>query len=72
MAKQANKQTAEITEDQPKQTNENFVNPFIPGVTYSDFVKALGSKSIAEYCKGELTDSEIEWLEIEITNYKNK
>ena len=43
-----------------------FVNPFTEGVNYTQFLESVGSKSIAEYCKGELTNSQIEWLQNDI------
>lgn len=48
-----------------------FLNPLTPGVTYVDFLKEVGSKNVAEYCKGHLTEDEIKSLEVEI-NYLNK
>ena len=45
---------------------EDFLNPFDKGVSYDEFLKALGTKSIAEYCKGKLTQDQIAWLENEI------
>lgn len=30
----------------------SFLNPFDKGVSYVDFKKALGNKTVAEYCKG--------------------
>ena len=49
-----------------------FLNPFDAGVTYADFKKALGKKSVAEYCKGKLTDEEISWLENELSILKTE
>ena len=47
-----------------------FVNPFNEGVTYEVFLKAIPSGiTIKEYLK-ELTESEVNWIEIEIENYK--
>ena len=43
-----------------------FLNPFDVGVTYAEFQKALGKKSIAEYCKGKLSDDEVAFLEAEL------
>lgn len=43
-----------------------FLNPFDAGVTYAEFQKALGKKSVAEYCKGKLSDEQIEFLEKEL------
>ena len=43
-----------------------FLNPFEVGVTYAEFQKALGKKSVAEYCKGKLEKEQIEFLEQEL------
>lgn len=45
---------------------EKFLNPFEVGVTYVEFQKALGKKSVAEYCKGKLEKEQIEFLEQEL------
>ena len=45
---------------------EKFLNPFEVGVTYVEFQKALGKKSVAEYCKGKLEKEQIEFLEAEL------
>jgi hypothetical protein len=50
---------------------EKFVNPFEKGVTYEDFKKALGKKTVAEYCKGKLEKDQIDWLEQELSILKN-
>lgn len=51
---------------------EKFLNPFEVGVTYVEFQKALGEKSIAEYCKGKLEKEQIEFLEKELTIINKK
>ena len=43
-----------------------FLNPFEAGVTYAEFQKALGKKSVAEYCKGKLEKEQIDFLEKEL------
>ena len=45
---------------------KSFLNPFTVGVNYTQFLDAVGSKSVAEYCKGKLTNSQIKWLENDI------
>jgi hypothetical protein len=57
-------------ETQVKETK--FLNPFDAGVTYAEFQKALGKKSVAEYCKGKLTEDEIKWLENELSLLKTE
>ena len=49
-----------------------FLNPFDKGVTYVEFQKALGKKSIAEYCKGKLEKEQIEFLEKELSSINKK
>ena len=54
-----------------KETNEEFVNPFVTGVTYEDFTKAIGSTPIKEYLnKDGISSEDIAWIEVEIENYK--
>lgn len=52
--------------------NLEFVNPFNPGVSYSDFLEAKGEKTVIEYCEGKLEPEQIEWLIIELDHLKNK
>lgn len=49
-----------------------FLNPFDKGVSYEEFQKAMGKKSVAEYCKGKLTKDQIEWLEKELSIIKKQ
>lgn len=49
-----------------------FLNPFNKGITYVEFQKALGKKSIAEYCKGKLEKEQIEFLEKELSIINKK
>ena len=53
-------------------TTASFLNPFDEGVSYADFKEALGKKSIADYCKGKLTEDQITWLENELSILKNE
>ena len=55
-----------------KEIKEKFVNPFEKGVTYAEFKKALGKKTVAEYCKGKLEKDQIDWLEQELSILKNE
>ena len=50
----------------------SFLNPFDEGVSYADFKKALGKNSLAQYCKGKLTNDQINWLENELSLLKEK
>lgn len=48
------------------EAKKEFVNPFDDGITYEQFTKALGSQSIDDYCKGKLTETQIETLKREL------
>lgn len=45
---------------------EEFVNPYNDGVTYAEFQKALGKKTVKEYAKGHLNDAQIKEIENEL------
>jgi len=49
---------------------KNFVNPF--EVNYKVFTDALGKGDVAEYCKGHLTEEQIEFLIEDFKHYKQK
>ncbi len=49
-----------------------FLNPFDVGVTYAEFKKALGKKTVADYCKGKLSDEQIAFLETELSILKTE
>ena len=49
-----------------------FLNPFDVGVTYKEFQKALGKKTVKEYCKGKLSDEQIAFLETELSILKTE
>ena len=49
-----------------------FLNPFDTGITYDEFQKALGKKSVAEYCKRKLEKEQIEFLEKELSIINKK
>jgi hypothetical protein len=64
-------------------TSGEFVNPLAKGVSYNDFIKALGEKSVKEYLEGKekaegelFSEAEIDWIAKEIKahelNEKNK
>lgn len=53
-----------------KGTKKDFLNPFKEGVTYPKFIEEIGNKSISEYLKGELSKEEIEFIEIEVEQFK--
>ena len=49
-----------------------FVNPFEDGVSYVDFLEAVGKKTVEEYCKGKLEQSQIDWLIEDLKHFKQK
>jgi hypothetical protein len=55
-----------------KETNKEFINPFDQGVNYKTFLDAVGETSVEDYCKGNLTKEQIEWLIEDLKHYKNK
>ena len=60
-------------EKEEKEEKEiKFLNPFDTGITYNEFQKALGKKSVAEYCKGKLSQDQIDWLEKELSIINKK
>lgn len=53
-------------------TQATFVSPFTHGLTYEEFLAGIPKGvTVREYCKGNLEDSEIEWIEAEINIFKN-
>lgn len=54
---------------QSTETKETvFVNPFDKGVNYKTFLEAAGS-DVKGYCKGKLTEEQIEWLINDLKHY---
>jgi len=70
--------TEPINESVENVNGKDFVNPFAQGVSYKDFKKALGKKSVGEYLEGKektpgvsFTDVDVEWLEQELQAHAN-
>jgi hypothetical protein len=61
MARPKNVKKVEVIKE-----SKPFLNPFTEGVNYTQFLEAVGNKSVAEYCTGKLTNSQIKWLEKDI------
>ena len=52
---------------------KEFLNPFDKGVSYKDFLKSLPKgKTATQHLKGKCSDAQLEWLELELTQFKNK
>ena len=49
-----------------------FVNPFEDGISYVEFLEAVGKKTVEEYCKGKLEQSQIDWLIEDLKHFKQK
>ena len=49
-----------------------FVNPFEDGINYAEFLEAVGKKTVEEYCKGKLEQSQIDWLIEDLKHFKQK
>lgn len=61
----------QVEKNKPKIKKGEFLNPLKNGVSYELFLEALGTKTVAEYCKGKLTENEINWITNEIKIYKS-
>lgn len=50
-----------------------FLNPFGEKTTYDEFMSEVtkSKKSVAEYCKGKLSEEEMAWLTTELEHYNN-
>lgn len=72
LVEETNELVVEEVVTQSSTKKEKYVNPFDEGVTYDVFQKALGKKTVADYCKGKLTEEEINFLELELELYNNK
>jgi len=55
-----------------KHNSENeFLNPFGIGVNYKMFLEAIPKgTTVKEYCEGNLTNEQIDWLENDLTHYQ--
>lgn len=54
-----------------RKKNIDASNPFNKGVTYDMFLKELGKQDLEVFLKDKCTKSQIEWIKIELKNYKN-
>ena len=55
--------------EKQKGNSTEFVNPFSECVNYKQFLEAAG-KDVEGYCKGKLTEEQIEWLIDDLKYYK--
>jgi len=56
--------------EKPKADADGFLNPMQKGVTYDDFIEAMGKKSVEDYCKGKLDEPTIKWIANEVAAHK--
>jgi hypothetical protein len=59
-----------MAKQETKTEVKNFVNPF--EVNYKVFMDAVGKSDVSEYCKGHLTEEQIELLIEDLKFYKHK
>ncbi len=55
-----------------QEIKDGYLNPFGECTTYPEFLEQVGKKTIAEYCKGKVTDEELSWLEADIKLFNKK
>lgn len=73
MSKELTKQEIalkKLNDEIAKDIKAGFLSPFKKGVNYDIFIKAVGKKTVSEYCKGNLTEEQIVWLENDIKKIK--
>ena len=55
------------------ENQKKITNPFDSGVSYKDFLKSLPKgKTATQHLKGKCSKEQLEWLEIELKQFKNK
>lgn len=61
-----------VKTEAPLKTESNeFLDPFTPGVSYDEFLSAIPSGvTVEQYCEGNLTGEQIEWLVNDLSHYK--
>lgn len=62
-----------ISDRKAEEIKAGFLNPFGEKTTYEEFLKQVEKSkvTVAEYCKGKISEEELIWLEKEIETYKN-
>jgi hypothetical protein len=63
-----------IDKRKKQEIKDGFLNPFGEETSYDEFLKEVDKSkgSIAEYCKGKITEDQLKWLEKDIEVYKSK
>lgn len=63
-----------ISDRKAKEIKDGFLNPFGDKTTYEEFLKAVkdAKSTVAEYCKGKISEEQLEWLETELSIIKEK
>ena len=63
-----------IAERKKAEIKAGFLNPFGEKTTYTEFQEAIKASklSLEEYCKGKLSQDQIDWLEKELSIINKK
>jgi hypothetical protein len=61
-----------MAKQETKTEVKEFVNPFETGVNYKTFLDVVGSTKVEDYCKGHLTEEQIDFLVNDLKHYKQK
>ena len=63
-----------IAERKKAEIKAGFLNPFGEKTTYTEFQEAIKTSklSLEEYCKGKLSQDQIDWLEKELSIINKK
>ena len=65
---------AAIKERKAQEIKDGFLDPFGQETTYVEFLKEIAKSkgTIAEYCKGKVSEDQLAWLEKDIAIFKTK
>ena len=63
-----------IAERKSQEIKDGFLNPFGEKTNYNEFLKAVkdAKSTVKEYCKGKISEDQLEWLENELSIIKEK
>lgn len=64
----------QIKERKAAEIKAGFLNPFGKKTSYDEFLDEVekSKKTVAAYCKGHISKEQLEWLENELSIFKNK
>ncbi len=72
MAKAKSELDLEVEMEIVEVDKKDCTNPFNKGVTYTEFLNAIGEKTVSEVLKDKCSDDEIKWIEKELEILNNK